>query len=165
MIAGILAVTVAAAYAFLLYRGVAAVHVGFGFKLILCASALLPYGELREVAAESVLIAEGQAASGLYFIVRGSVSVRSHDRMGKPIRLRRFTEGTVIGEMSHYLQRPTSAAVVADSALTVLCLSPQAIATLEQNQPQLAIRLHQAVATVLAQRLLATNQSLQAAIA
>ena len=57
------------------------------------------------------------------------------------------------------------AAVVADSALTVLCLSPQAIATLEQNQPQLAIRLHQAVATVLAQRLLATNQSLQAAIA
>lgn len=129
------------------------------------SAALLPYGELREVAAESVLIAEGQAASGLYFIVRGSVSVRSHDRMGKPIRLRRFTEGTVIGEMSHYLQRPTSAAVVADSALTVLCLSPQAIATLEQNQPQLAIRLHQAVATVLAQRLLATNQSLQAAIA
>lgn len=60
MIAGILAVTVAAAYASLLYRGVAAVHVGFGFKLILCASALLPYGELREVAAESVLIAEGK---------------------------------------------------------------------------------------------------------
>lgn len=133
--------------------------------VVALSAALLPYGELREVAAESVLIAEGQAASGLYFIVRGSVSVRSHDRMGKPIRLRRFTEGTVIGEMSHYLQRPTSAAVVADSALTVLCLSPQAIAALEHNQPQLAIRLHQAVATVLAQRLLATNQSLQAAIA
>lgn len=128
-------------------------------------SELQPYGEVRRFPADSVLIAKGEAASGVNFILEGSVSVCSRDRMGSPIRLRRFTEGTVIGEISHYLQRPASADVVAGSTLMVFHLSSNVISKLEQKNPELAVRLHNVIATELSQRLVATNQSLQVAIA
>lgn len=126
---------------------------------------LAPYLHVRRFAPDDALIAEGEPAPGIFFIVDGSVSVRTLDRHGRAIRLRRFTRGTLIGEMSHYLDRPTAAAVQADSVVDTRWLPVEAIARIEQENPALASLLHRRIATAMAERLLATNRTLMAVTA
>lgn len=126
---------------------------------------LAPYLHPRRFAPDDTLIAEGEPAPGIFFIVDGSVSVRTLDRHGRPLRLRRFTRGTLIGEMSHYLDRPTAAAVQADSEVDTHWLPVEAIARIEREDPALASLLHRRIATAMAERLLATNRTLMAVTA
>ncbi|MCL6262243.1 SulP family inorganic anion transporter [Craterilacuibacter sp. RT1T] len=121
---------------------------------------LQPYLAPMTHAAGAVLIRQDAPPSGLLFIASGSVSVRVKPADGPELRLRRFCDGTILGEISLYRASPTVASVIADETVHGWHLPLEALLRLEQDAPQLALRLHRYVVGVMAVRLNETNRSL-----
>ncbi|KEF41135.1 MAG: hypothetical protein ER33_12930 [Cyanobium sp. CACIAM 14] len=120
---------------------------------------LLKHLTLQEWPPGSIIIEQGSPPPGLYFILSGQVVVEGRNRPDGPaIRLRTMDPGTCIGEISFYLQRQTTASVIAQGTVRTLSLSLPELRMLEDQDSAAASLLHKNVARRLGKRLILTNE-------
>jgi SulP family sulfate permease len=124
---------------------------------------LMTYFEEKKAEQGEYIIRQGDD-SVLYFIETGQVTVQLECDDGKIIRLRTMRSGTVVGELGLYLDRKASASVIADEPCTLFYLSARKLKEMESNAPEIASALHKFLAGILSERLIDTNDTLQALI-
>jgi SulP family sulfate permease len=125
--------------------------------------ALVRYLEPRDLAPGERLIRQGDEVADVYFLERGRLTVEFERPEGEEsVRLRTMASGTVVGEVAMYLGGPRTASVVADGVSRIHRLSPEALARMEREEPELAAALHRMFARLLAQRLSDALRSMEA---
>ncbi|HXX72885.1 MAG TPA: SulP family inorganic anion transporter [Candidatus Acidoferrales bacterium] len=125
----------------------------------------LSYFEERDVQKGDYIITQGVDPGGLYFIENGQVTVELKDRGGTVIRLRTMQTGTVVGELGFYLRRKASASVVANEPCKLFFLSAAKLKEMEHASPDNAAAFHKFIIRMLSERLIETNETLQALMA
>jgi SulP family sulfate permease len=114
--------------------------------------------EEREIPKDQVLIRQNDPPVGIYFVMDGIVSAEIRSGNGDVIRLRKMLAGTVIGEMSVYLNRPATANVVTHTPCKVLFLSIERLREMEAQQPYLSTLFHKFILKTVSERLSYANQ-------
>jgi SulP family sulfate permease len=116
----------------------------------------------RTIPAGTRLMRQGDPSPGIYLLLAGRATVLLEQADEEPVRLRTLLEGTVIGEISLYLDELCTATVVADTDCEVLHLTPEAFGALCGGNPVAAAELHAFVAHTLAGRVSHANQTIRA---
>ncbi len=109
-----------------------------------------------------LLIEHGDASVGLFLVDYGRIVAEIPGGEGRWQRVVCCGPGTILGEMSLYLGTGRSARLRAEEPTCVLTLSPEAIASLEESDPRAATELHRRLATVIAERLAISNETVGA---
>jgi SulP family sulfate permease len=123
---------------------------------------LKTYLEKMQLKPGEYLIRQGEPFHDLYFVVFGQVSVYlevGHDRQ---VRVYTSGAGTIVGEMSFYLDMPRSASVVADVTTIAYRLTQQAMDDMGTQDPELANAFNRLMLRVMAERLAVTNRTVMA---
>ena len=126
------------------------------------AKQMHPYFVHKTIPENEHLIVQGAKPVGLYILESGKVTAQLELKNGTIIRLRKMQPGTVIGELSVYLQRPATASVVTNEACTVLFLATQKLRLMEEEHPELAALFHRFIVGILGERVNNSNQTLRA---
>ena len=108
----------------------------------------------------AVIFREGDAGDCLYLLAKGAVSILIEASNGAgtaPRRIVTFAPGVTFGEQAILDGRPRSAAAVCDQDVVVYALSTATLQQWTVTHPQLAVKLHRAMAQSLAARLRATT--------
>lgn len=116
--------------------------------------------EHLEYPAGTLMIRQGEPAKGIIMLQHGSASVRITLKNNRQIRVKKFTSGTILGEISYYLNGQAVANVYANEKVEAWRLSPDVLARLEQEKPDVALRLHKMIASTLASRVVDGNTML-----
>ena len=124
-------------------------------------SSFMAYLEPRTFKPGEYLVRQGGPPDEIVFIESGRVTVSLTLPDGRSIRLRSMTVGTMIGEIGMYLNQPRNASAVADHETQAYVLSAGSLRRMEARDPQLANALHNAIVSLLAERLSDTNKLLQ----
>ena len=127
------------------------------------AARLMTYFEEKRAEQGEYLIRQGQEST-LCFVESGQVTVQLEGDDGRIIRLRTMRSGTVVGELGFYLGQKASASVVADEPCTLFYLPAKKLAEMENDAPEIASALHKFIAGILSERVIDTNDALQALI-
>jgi SulP family sulfate permease len=127
------------------------------------AAHLMTYFEEKKAEQGEYLIRQGEE-SALYFVESGQVTVQLEGGDGKITRLRTMRSGTVVGELGFYLRQKASASVIADEPCTLFYLPAKKLKEMEKDAPEIASALHKFIAGILSERLIDTNDALQALI-
>jgi SulP family sulfate permease len=114
---------------------------------------LMAYVESVEVEAGHELIRQGEPSDDLYFLESGRVTAQFLRPDGQSIRLRTMGPGTVVGEITMYLDSVRTASVVTDSPSKLYRLTRTALSDMERRDPHLASAVHRLFARLLADRL------------
>lgn len=101
-----------------------------------------------------LLIRSGENNDDIYFINSGKLEIISRKTDGPPLRLRVLMPGEAVGEMSLYTGMPRSADVIAKGDTTVYKLSSIQLKLLQDEDPDMAIKLHKYFARTMAERFL-----------
>ncbi len=109
-----------------------------------------------------LLIEHGDASVGLFLVDYGRIVAEIPGGEGRWQRVVCCGPGTILGEMSLYLGTGRSARLRAEEPTCVFTLSPEAIASLEESDPRAATELHRRLATVIAERLAISNETVGA---
>jgi SulP family sulfate permease len=123
---------------------------------------LMHYFERQDVIQGDCIIRQGDTYSGLYFIEAGQVTVTFDCGDGRIVRLRMIGRGSVVGEIGLYLKRQASASVVTDQPSTLYFLSADKLCEMERDAPEIATAFHRFIANILAERLVNSNDTIQA---
>jgi SulP family sulfate permease len=124
-------------------------------------SSFMAYLEPRTFQPGEYLVRQGGPSDEIVFIESGRVTVSLALPDGRSMRLRSMTVGTMIGEIGMYLNQPRNASAVADNKTQAYVLSAASLRRMEARDPQLANALHNAIVSLLAERLSDTNKLLQ----
>jgi SulP family sulfate permease len=118
--------------------------------------------QVERFAAGATIFRQGDAADAFYLTVEGDVGIRL---AGSERRLVSFAPGTMIGEMAALARGKRSADAVAETPLTLLRLTTDALEHFQRDQPLLASKLLNNIALHLAGRLRDLTQDLSTWIA
>lgn len=109
------------------------------------------------------LFAQGAPDSGLYIVEAGFLSAFIAAPGGQRIRVKKFSPGSLVGELSAYLRdMHRTATVVADTDAVVYHLDAEKLKRLEVGNHELTACIHELVATALAERVSYMNRRLLA---
>jgi SulP family sulfate permease len=122
---------------------------------------MMSYFEQREVAAETVLLSQGDPPNGIYFIEKGQVRVQLELHEERAIRLRTMSSGTAIGELGTYLQIPATASVIAEKPTELFFLSTESLQDMEENSPEISTAFHRFMALTIAERLASAAETMK----
>ncbi len=114
---------------------------------------LLGYFERLEVGAGYYLMKEGDLPEDLFFIESGQVTAQLEFPDRSPVRLETMRGGRVVGEIGFFLNKPRTAAVIADEPSTIYRLSMQTMKQMEQKDPEAASAFHQGIIRLVTKRL------------
>jgi len=120
------------------------------------------YLERRELAAGEIVCALGAPADTIELVASGSVSVVVQGLNGQPVRVRRMTGCTVVGEMGFFRRQPRAASVIAEEPAVVYVLTRGAYDRLLATNPTLCTTVLQFVVRALSDRLEAANREIGA---
>jgi SulP family sulfate permease len=120
------------------------------------------YLEQRELEAGEIVCALGAQADTIELVASGSVAVIVPGLGGRPIRVRRMTGGTVVGEMGFFRRLPRAASVVAEERTIVYVLTRGSYERLLAEDPQLCAAFLQFVVRALSDRVDAANREITA---
>jgi SulP family sulfate permease len=123
---------------------------------------LMAYFEKLQVPAGEVIIQQGAPSNELYVIESGRLSAMLKMDDGEIVRLRTSGGGAVIGELGLYLNVPRTTSVVVEEPSTLYRLTGDSLARMESAAPDLAAAFHEYVARLLAERLVNTNNRVEA---
>ena len=106
------------------------------------------------------IVKEGDIDRNLFFLTKGSVSVRIHlPESDRYKRLITYSAGVTFGEMAFLDGSPRSAEVCADEASETYLLSPDEYAVLQKKKPEIAVKLVRNIALEMSERLrIRTNE-------
>jgi len=107
-----------------------------------------------------IILKEGDTDRTLIFLAKGSVSVRIHlPESDRDKRLVTYSSGVTFGEMAFLDGSPRSADVWSDEESEAYLLSPDEFAVLQDETPQIAVKLIRNIALELSERLrIRTNE-------
>jgi SulP family sulfate permease len=115
----------------------------------------------EECPAGKILFSQGDTDSGLYFVERGSLSAFVNLGNGSTTRVRKFKPGSLIGELSAYLQdKRRSATIIADDDSVLYHLSLTNLRSTDGTDHELLSTIHELVAATLAERVSFMNSRL-----
>lgn len=115
----------------------------------------------RHVPTGELLFAAGEDADCLYFILEGRFAVHKSIGIGERTQVVALLDtGTIIGEAAVVADRLRGATVLAVEDSTVACLSRQAFAVLEEQAPELFIRLLKKILSITSLRLQKSSERL-----
>jgi CRP-like cAMP-binding protein len=120
---------------------------------------LAEFLEVQKVPQRSVLVRQGDAGNGVFFILQGELRARVMIGDRETI-LATFGPGEFFGDLSLFDRGPRSADVIANVDSVVLRMSDVAFDRLTREAPALATPFLQAMARTLAARIRADNQRL-----
>ncbi len=123
---------------------------------------LTNYLERREIPANYTIIRQGDPSVGLYIIESGQVAAHLTRRDDSPLRLRVMGPGTVIGELSLYLNIPATASVITTRPTVTHFLSQENMKAMESENPDLANEFHKVILRLVGDRLRTSNNTIQA---
>jgi SulP family sulfate permease len=125
------------------------------------ADTLMQYLERQEVSARHIVLRQGDPPRGLFFIESGQITIQLEREGASPLRIRKMSAGTIVGEMGFYLNQPASATVMTDLPSTLYQLSPDSLDHLAREHPDVATAFHASMACFMAERLTQTTRTLQ----
>ena len=107
-----------------------------------------------------IIVREGDTDRNLFFLTKGSVSVRIHlPESDRYKRLVTYSPGVTFGEIAFLDGRPRSADVWSDEDSETYLLSPDEYAVLKNETPEIAVKLVSNIALDLSERLrIRTNE-------
>jgi SulP family sulfate permease len=107
-----------------------------------------------------IILKEGDTDRNLFFLARGSVSVRIHlPESDRYKRLITYSSGVTFGEMAFLDGSPRSADVWSDEDSETYLLSPDEFAVLQDETPHIAVKLIRNIALEISDRLrIRTNE-------
>ena len=105
-----------------------------------------------------ILFEEGDPGDKIFFLVKGRVGLYRPDPFGNEVKVAVSEEGTPLGELSFFSSKFHSSKGVALKETHALVLSRDDYEKLKQEDPQLAIKLLEALARVIAERLKEMNR-------
>lgn len=107
---------------------------------------------------------QGELSPDLYFIETGRLAVFLNPGLDfhpdEQIRIGTLTTGTIVGELSFYLNIRRSASVVAEEDTVAYRLTPQGMAEMQRINPRLAAAFNEFMVRVVAERLMTANRKL-----
>jgi SulP family sulfate permease len=118
--------------------------------------------QTRTFKAGERLMTQGDPAPGIFLIKSGTATVSLEQPGGQSMRVRTMYEGTVLGEISLYMNEPCTATVTAEIDCVVDHLTPEAFASVCVTDPSTAADLHAFVARTLAGRVGRANDTIRA---
>jgi CRP-like cAMP-binding protein len=98
---------------------------------------LLRRFEGHEIGPGVDIVREGERGQGLFLILSGEVDVLARSASASPVKLAHLGAGDMFGEMSLVTDQPTSAAVRATTATTVLFLAREYVERLGEAVPEI----------------------------
>ena len=106
------------------------------------------------------IVKEGDIDKNLFFLTKGSVSVRIHlPESDRYKRLITYSSGVMFGEMAFLDGSPRSADVCSDEDSETYLLSPDEYAVLQKEKPEIAVKLVRNIALEISERLrIRTNE-------
>lgn len=125
---------------------------------------LSEYLEERDVPAKTVIIEQGKASGGIYFLVSGQITVYLNAASGNHIRLKTMGPGTLVGEVSLYLDSTATASVVTKTDCRIQYLSKENFEKIHIEAPEKATWIHKYVVKLLSDRLAESNSTIQSLI-
>lgn len=119
-------------------------------------------GKQVQVAANEVVVKEGQPIESLYILLKGRLEVKASLGGEEPrlCRIARLTAGEIIGEMSFVDHRPPSATVIAETDSVLLAIPSQLLAQKADQDVAFGRRFYRGLAYCLSNRLRLMNVSL-----
>lgn len=125
------------------------------------AARIAPHFEARDIPPDTYFIEQGAVSDDIFLVESGHAAVQVRSATGQPVRLATIGPGAIAGELAYYLQTPRTASVVSEEDMKLWRLSRASIDQLRAEAPEVALALHQAMATMLAGRLDGTNRVLR----
>jgi SulP family sulfate permease len=122
----------------------------------------MKYLKREDADAFHTIINQGDPSDGMYFVESGHVTTNLEVAPNRFIRLRTMGAGSTVGEVGLYLLTPRTATVVATEPTVLYRLSMESLKLMEQQDPDLASRLHQWIVILLAEWLSDNNRTLEA---
>jgi len=114
-----------------------------------------------ELAEGSTLFEEGDPDTGLFIVEQGSLSAYIRVAGDRRLRVKKFSPGSLVGELSAYLRGMLrTATVVADRPSVVYHLDPRELERIDSDRRELKACVHELVATTLAERVRFMNRRL-----
>ncbi len=123
---------------------------GFDWKQI---EILARHMQEREVKAETVVFAEGDADSYMCLVVQGSIAIEKQTGESERRQLSRIGKGKTFGEMSLIDRQPRSATAIASEPTRLLVLTADAFDRLCEESPGIGLRLVRKLAKMTCERL------------
>jgi len=120
------------------------------------------YLERRELNAGEIVCALGAPADTIELVASGSVAVVVPGLDDRPIRVRRMTGCTVVGEMGFFRRLPRAASVGAEEPAVVYVLTRANYDRMLAEDPALCARMLQFIVRALSDRLEAANREIGA---
>jgi SulP family sulfate permease len=125
------------------------------------ADAMMSYLQRIEMDDGDVVLEQGDPPCGMYFIEEGQVTVQLHLHHDRWIRIRTMSSGTVIGELSYYLDIPATARVVTEGKAVLFFLSIEKLNEMGQKNPEISTAFHKFMANTIAERLVSANDTMK----
>jgi SulP family sulfate permease len=123
---------------------------------------IAPYMQCQELESGEFLFRQGEPSDSVVLQASGSVAITIIDEHGRPIRLRRMTGHTVVGEMGFYRGVPRTASVIAEGPTVIYRLTREAFDRMQAENPTAAAALHQLIIRLLSDRLEFANREISA---
>lgn len=102
---------------------------------------LMDYGRRLSFRAGDLIVREGEACRNVYIILEGKANIIKNDSAGHSNLIAIADKGSVIGEMSVFIDMKRSASIVADTKLTLLQIPKNDFIKGLQHYPSIPIRL------------------------
>jgi SulP family sulfate permease len=131
-----------------------------GFEQLL-KTGLSDYFSRLEVPENHLLIKQGEAPVGLFFVHTGQVTAQLEQETGHAIRLRTMEAGTIVGELGVYLNKPASASVITTQPSVIYLLAIGDFHHIDKANPEIAAALHKFLAQRISERLLTSLTTIQ----
>lgn len=115
----------------------------------------------REFSPSEYVFEQGQAGAALFIVFEGQVAIEILDESGKaPLRIAELGSGAFFGEMALIDGSPRSASALATKPTKTFAFFRKDLEQLHKSHPEIASRIFQTLASVLAIRLKLTNDQL-----
>ncbi len=118
--------------------------------------------ERSELDTNEVLFLQGDSDRRFFILESGNLSARIETADGRSIRIKKFSPGSIIGEMSNYTsEKSRTASVVADEPAVLYCIDPSKLNELpEDTRTECLATIHELVARTLTTRIDFMNKRL-----
>jgi SulP family sulfate permease len=126
------------------------------------ARKFMGYLERQDRKAGEYLIYQGEDASDLYFIELGQVTIFVEGLNEQRVRLRTMGIGTIVGEISFFLEEKRTASVIVDIRSFIYRLSRESLERMTEEDNELATFFNEIMLKLVMKRLVTTNNTVAA---
>jgi CRP-like cAMP-binding protein len=128
------------------------------------SAGLLEFFERQSFPAGTRVLEQGDSSDAMYVVLRGTLTAWRQSELGTVSRLRRFSTGSIIGEISFIRGGERTADVSADTDVELLQLSRDSFDEMRASQPDAALELQGFLLEHVSKRLTLTTISLASAM-